>query len=250
MYAWGVSLAPRTEQTRRTLGARRPIVKHGRSFSLRGLVLPAPRVAGCGLFLLSTPWRFSFALRAPSQVARAAHRTQPSDPPSRATEQAQPGVRTLAVPLPRMRRSVGASVSTRRPGRSVPARFGVMAPSARGADLTTTTPFALALLEAFEQVLWMGGEIPPGGCQRPCLRRLRVTERASRGGVSLARCQANSEGPCRGTSLSRRRRDRSRRSLGAPRAGASKHRAAAHPLGNIEASRSREREAGSESAGR
>ena len=33
-------------------------------------------------------------------------------------------------------------------------------------------------------------------------------ERASRGGVSLARCQANSEGPCRGTSLLGRTRRR------------------------------------------
>jgi len=37
-------------------------------------------------------------------VARAAHRAQPADPPSRATEQAQPGVRTLAVRMkPRQR---------------------------------------------------------------------------------------------------------------------------------------------------
>jgi len=84
----------------------------------------------------------SFAPRAQSHVARAAHRAQPSDPPSRATEQAQPGVRTLAVPLPCMRRSVRASVSTRRSGRSVPARFGVMVPCARGADLPAALPFA------------------------------------------------------------------------------------------------------------
>jgi hypothetical protein len=54
----------------------------------------------------------------------------------------QPGVRTLAVPLPCMKRSVGASVSTRRSGRSVPARFGVMAPCARGADLPAALRFA------------------------------------------------------------------------------------------------------------
>jgi hypothetical protein len=54
----------------------------------------------------------------------------------------QPGMRTLAVPLPRMRRSVGSSVSTRRSGRSVPARSGAMALLARGADFTTTLPFA------------------------------------------------------------------------------------------------------------
>ena len=35
-----------------------------------------------------------------------------------------------------------ASISTRRSGRSVPARSGAMAPVARGADFTTTLPFA------------------------------------------------------------------------------------------------------------
>ena len=44
-----------------------------------------------------------------------------------------------------MRRSVGASVSTRRSGRSVPARSGAMGPSARGADFTTP-PHAVGLL--------------------------------------------------------------------------------------------------------
>ena len=68
---------------------------------------------------------------------------------------------------------------------------------------------------------------PPNGCQRPFLRRLRVTERASRCGVSLAWLHTNSEGPHRGTSLL----GRSRRSLGAPRAGASKRREVAHPFG-------------------
>ena len=54
------------------------------------------------------------------------------------------------------------------------------------------------------------------------------TERASRGGVSLAWLHTNSEGPHRGASLL----GRSRRSLAAQRAGASKRRAAAHPSGN------------------
>lgn len=58
------------------------------------------------------------------RVARVAHRAQLADPPPRATALAQTGLRTLAVPLPRTRRSVGASVSTRRFGRSVPARSG------------------------------------------------------------------------------------------------------------------------------
>jgi hypothetical protein len=54
------------------------------------------------------------------------------------------------------------------------------------------------------------------------------TERASRGGVSLARLHANSEGPRRGTSLL----GRCRRSLGPQRAGARKGREATHPRGN------------------
>ena len=53
------------------------------------------------------------------------------------------------------------------------------------------------------------------------------TQRATRGGVSLARIGANSEGPRRGASLL----GRGRRSLGAQRAGASKRREAAHPRG-------------------
>jgi hypothetical protein len=73
-------------------------------------------------------------------VARRGHRGRASDPPLHATELAQPGVRTLAVPLLRRRRSVGARVSTRRSGRSVPARSGGMAPIARGADCTPTHP--------------------------------------------------------------------------------------------------------------
>ena len=104
-----------------------------------GFLLPSGCAASPFLAALSGS---SFAPRAQSHVARAAHRAQPSDPPSRATEQAQPGVRTLAVPLPCMKRSVGASVSTRRSGRSVPARFGVMVPCARGADLPAALPFA------------------------------------------------------------------------------------------------------------
>jgi len=42
---------------------------------------------------------------------------------------------------------------------------------------------------------------PHRGCERPWLRRLRATERAHCGGVSLARSHANSEGPHRRASL-------------------------------------------------
>jgi len=93
-------------------------------------------------------------------------------------------VRTLAVPLPRMKRSVGVSVSARRSGGSVPARFGTMARVARGADFTTTLPFAKDLQEvALESgsepddgiplVLRVVVFNPPGGCERPCLPRPR-----------------------------------------------------------------------------
>ena len=58
-------------------------------------------------------------------------RVSPSPPPH-ANEQAQIGVRTLAVPLPRMRRSVGTSVSTLRSGRSVPVRSGEISPRPAG----------------------------------------------------------------------------------------------------------------------
>jgi hypothetical protein len=58
------------------------------------------------------------------------------------------------------------------------------------------------------------------------------TERAHCGGVSLARLQANSEGPRRGTS----QLGRSRRSFGPQRAGASKVRTAAHPRGKKDTS--------------
>ena len=130
------------------------------------------------------------------------------------------------------------SPPTRRSGRSVPARSAGMAPIARGAEFTPTPRFPLYLHtpDALARPLVLlvgpprygrGAVNPPRGCQRPCLRRLRVTERAARGGVSLARLHANSEGPRHGTTQF----GRSRRSLGAQRAGASKRREAAHPRG-------------------
>jgi hypothetical protein len=120
-------------------------------------------------------------------VARAAHRAQPSDPPARATEQAHPSVRTLAVPLPHTRRSVGASVSTRRSGRSVPARSGAMAPTARGAHFTPTLPCAVDLLGSFRQagcvvseirptVLWVGGSKSAGAAGGESLRSPRAPD--------------------------------------------------------------------------
>jgi hypothetical protein len=117
-------------------------------------------------------------------VAWAAHRAQPSDLPPRATELAQPGVQTLAVPRPRAERSRSASVSTRRSGRSVPARSAGIAPIARGANFTPTPRFPEHLhpLDALVRSLAPSAEppcygrwvfIPPRGCQRPCLPRPR-----------------------------------------------------------------------------
>jgi len=92
-------------------------------------------------------------------------------------------------------------------------------------------------------------------------------ERASRGGVSLAWPPTNSEGPRRRTSLSRRRRDRTRRRVGglgsmpspsdrSTPAGQNKSRhavkkqtTAARPLGTIEPSRSEETKHGRPPAG-
>ena len=53
------------------------------------------------------------------------------------------------------------------------------------------------------------------------------TQRATRGGVSLARLHADTEGPHRGASLL----GRGRRSFGPQAAGAAKARTAAHPRG-------------------
>ena len=116
-------------------------------------------------------------------------------------------MRTLAVPLPWMRRSVGASVSTRWSGRSVPARSGAMAPVARGADLTATLPFAMWLREASRDAAspappasspnyGRGTFNPPGGCAAarrlltplPALRDSYGCDPAARLGPGTPRC--------------------------------------------------------------
>jgi hypothetical protein len=58
------------------------------------------------VLFVSTPWRVSFLPCGLGGVARTADRAQPSDLSERATEQAQTDVRSLAVTLPRMKRSV------------------------------------------------------------------------------------------------------------------------------------------------
>jgi len=175
----------------------------------------------------------------------------------------QTGVRTLAVPLPRIRNSVGSSVSTHRSGRSVPARSGVMAPAARGAISTPhpsarnletgnenlccarpswafgwrgadeiRRPFALVLLERCEQCFLVAGFPFARRVGRPSLRRPRGPQRADPGwGVGDAASCGHRGAPPRSALLGR-----GRRSLGAPRAGVSKRRAAAHPRGKKEAS--------------
>jgi len=178
-------------------------------------------------------------------------------------------VRTLAVPFPRTRRLVGSSVSTRRSGRSVPARSGAMAPSARGADLTTTLPFAVRLQKWFRQTANVASQVRPiplgaGGFQSA--RRVAAamspetagTQRADRdGGVGDAVSCGHRRAAARVVLLGRGRdkragihsrraggpgvksaggaggaaRDPRNRWLGAQRAGASKRRAAEHPPG-------------------
>ena len=83
-------------------------------------------------------------------------------------------------------------------------------------------------------VFGRGVLLPHRGSRRPCLRRLRATERAHRGGVPLVRSLANSEGPHCGASLL----GRSRRSFGSQRVGTRKARKAAHPRGNRKTARS------------
>jgi hypothetical protein len=142
-------------------------------------------------------------------------------------------MRTLAVPLPQMRRSVGASVSTCRSGRSVPARSGAMAPLARGAVFTATPRSPRSCLRGVRIVLGWGGKEPPGGCHRPSLRRLRVPSGRAAVGCRWRGLRRTARGPHRGTSML----GRSRRSLGAQRSRLwreSTRRAAAHPPGKEE----------------
>jgi hypothetical protein len=162
-------------------------------------------------------------------VARAAHRAQPSDPPSRATELAQSGVRTLAVSRPRAARSCSTSVSTRGSGRSVPARVGAIAPIARGADFTSTPRFPVHLhpLDALARVLapsaeppsrpaaakagrscihlrrddegsaiahWVGGGDSARRVAKPSRRSERGPRRAGRGGETAQRLRADAAG--------------------------------------------------------
>ncbi len=152
----------------------------------------------------------TFLPRGLRAVARAAHRAQPSDPPPRATEQAQAGVWTLAVPRPRAARSCSASVSTRRPGRSVPARSVGMARIARWADFTSTPrfPVHLHVPDALARIHAPIGRAHRVTGGRLSIRRCRGwpippepagTGRASHVGETAARSHANTEGPQRGS---------------------------------------------------
>ena len=191
------------------------------STSLRETLLPG----GWGAAIPFIPLRGALSLpRGPRAVARAGHRAQPSDPPARATEQGRPAPGPLAVRMrPRQRhpaagRPLGAR--TRRRDRSL----------ARGADLIPSPRSLQPCLRGLRVVLgWVEKIRPAGGAAIP--PSATGTRRAARGGVSVTRSLADTEGPHPGAALP----GRGRRSLGAPRAGASKRRAAASPAGQEEA---------------
>jgi hypothetical protein len=68
-------------------------------------------------------------------------------------------------------------------------------PVARGADLTPALPSARVLRERREERLWVGGEEPPGGWGGHGSGGHGVPSVRSRGGVSVTRLFADTEGP-------------------------------------------------------
>jgi len=86
------------------------------------------------------------------------------------------------------------------------ARFGAMAPIARGADFTTTLPHAADLLEPSRQtghvvvgvvppLCGRGAFNPPSGWQRPCLPRPRGPSARTGTGCRGSREAGDTEGP-------------------------------------------------------
>ena len=123
---------------------------------------------------------------------------------------------------------------------------GVCGGSARG----RTTPHAATRgtgglkVPSQRPLFSRGGRNPPGGCQRPSLRRPRGPRRADPGrGVGDVVLLRTPRAPPRAALLGR-----GRRSLGAPRAGANNRREAARPRGNIE--KTRKKGCGAEPRGR
>jgi hypothetical protein len=111
---------------------------------------------------------------------------------------------SLAVLLPRTRRSVGASVSRRRCARWGPASSGAMAASPEGRmecpPPTSRRPcFKSAFLPKRKAITSAstrrgGGRLKPPSGRRPVSPERAGPERASRGGVSMAPTEGLSEG--------------------------------------------------------
>jgi hypothetical protein len=121
----------------------------------------------------------------------------------------QTGVRTLAFPRPPAARSCSASVSTRRSGRSVPARSGgwLLSPAGR------SSPPPPDSLSTCNHRMLLAGRLPHQQTNCPTgggysIHRCRGwpiapepagTGRASRVGETAARVHANADGPRRGS---------------------------------------------------
>ena len=138
---------------------------------------------------------FLVAPRARRQVARAAHRAQPSDPPSSA-------IPPRAGDVPRWGPSLfvrsHATDTPPRDARSVPARSGEMAPDAPGADLTTTPRSPRSCSTGVGNVFGRAEKFRR--CRGwPISPEPAGTGRASRVGETAARLHANAEGPRRGS---------------------------------------------------
>ena len=70
-----------------------------------------------------------------------------------------------------------------------------MAPMARGVVLTATLPFAMVLLEGFEQCLWAGEKIRPAGGGGHLSGGHGVPSVRIRDGGSVTLSHADTEGP-------------------------------------------------------
>ena len=131
--------------------------------------------------------------RGPGAVARAGPRARPSDPPARATEQGRLAVGPLAVrEKPRQRYP-----TARRPlGSRTLRRNGSFSPRGGSPRHPPGRPGA-----AWDvQVVSLGGRRDSARrVGRPCLRRPRGPQRADRGGVSVTRSHADTEGSRPGT---------------------------------------------------
>jgi hypothetical protein len=171
---------------------------------------------------------FLVAPRARSQVARAAHRVQPSDPPSRATEQGRPAPGPLAVRRkPRQRYpTAGRPLGTR-----TLRRDGSFRP--RGGSHHHPPALPPTCSSGLAKDLGGGYSNRQAGASGHLSRDRGDPARGPGRGFGDAASCGHRGAPARNALLGR-----GRGSLGAQRAGASKRRGAAHPLGKTKPSRS------------